>query len=134
MDGAIQGANEHPGGLDAFYCYRKPELSRIVFESAKRRRTRRSSEREPAVWLKVKCERQVRLSPVTDLFRMLADTVNEALSNKIREAFTGVTLGSGIGLQQAQGIDEHEDESTCARFRASDEKEDWTRIPVSELN
>lgn len=60
--------------------------------------------------------------------------MNEALCNKIREAFAGVTLGSGIGLQQAQGIDDHEDEATCARYRASDEQEDWTRIPVSELN
>jgi hypothetical protein len=65
---------------------------------------------------------------------MLENTVNEALCNKIREAFAGVTLGNGIGLQQAQGIDDYEDEATCARFRASDEKDDWTRIPVSELN
>lgn len=60
--------------------------------------------------------------------------MNEALCNKIREAFAGVTLGSGIGLQQAQGIDDYENEATCARYRASDEREDWTRIPVSELN
>lgn len=66
--------------------------------------------------------------------RMLSHTMNEALCNKIREAFAGVTLGSGIGLQQAQGIDDHEDEATCARYRASDEREDWTRIPVTELN
>jgi hypothetical protein len=60
--------------------------------------------------------------------------VNEALCNKIREAFAGVTLGSGIGLKQAQGIEDHEDEATCARYRVSDEREDWSRIPVSELN
>ena len=60
--------------------------------------------------------------------------MNEALCNKIREAFAGVTLGSGIGLQQAQRIDDHEDEATYFRFRVSDEREDWTRIPVSELN
>lgn len=65
---------------------------------------------------------------------MRTRTVNEALCNKIKEAFAGVKLGSGIGLQQAQGIDDYEDEATCARYRASDEKEDWTRIPVSELN
>jgi len=60
--------------------------------------------------------------------------VNEELCNKIREAFAGVTLGGGIGLQEAQGIDDHEDEATCARYRDGDEKDDWTRIPVSELN
>jgi hypothetical protein len=46
-----------------------------------------------------------------------ARTVNEALGNKIREAFAGVTLDSGIGLQQAQGIDEYEDDATCASRR-----------------
>jgi hypothetical protein len=60
--------------------------------------------------------------------------VNIGLCNKIREAFAGVTLGGGIGLQQAQGIDDYEDETMCAGYRASDEKEDWTRIPMSELN
>jgi hypothetical protein len=65
---------------------------------------------------------------------MLAHTVNEALCNSIRAAFADVTLGSGIGLQQAQGIDNYEDEAICARYRAGDEQEDWTRIPVSELN
>jgi hypothetical protein len=61
-------------------------------------------------------------------------TVKEALCNKIREAFAHVTLGSGIGLQQAQGLDDHEDEAACARYRVGDETENWTRIPVSELN
>ena len=60
--------------------------------------------------------------------------MNEALCNRIREAFAGVTLGSGIGLQQAQGLDDYENEAICARYRASDEKEDWTRISASELN
>ncbi len=60
--------------------------------------------------------------------------VNETLCDKIREAFAGVTLGNGIGLQQAQGIDDYEDEAACASYRASDEKEEWSRIPVSELN
>jgi hypothetical protein len=64
----------------------------------------------------------------------LVKTGKEALCNSIREAFAGVTLGSGIGLQQAQGIDDYEDEATCARYRAADEKEDWSRIPASELN
>jgi hypothetical protein len=60
--------------------------------------------------------------------------MNNALCKSIREAFAGVTLGGGVGLRQAQGIDDHQDKATCARYRASDEKEDWTRIPVSELN
>ena len=60
--------------------------------------------------------------------------MNETLCDTIREAFAGVTLGDGIGLQQAQGIDDYEPPATCARLRASDEKDDWTRIPAEELN
>lgn len=60
--------------------------------------------------------------------------MNDALCDRIREAFAGVKLGNGIGLQQAQGLDDYEDEQTCARYRASDEKEDWSRIPAEELN
>ncbi len=65
---------------------------------------------------------------------MLAHSVNEALCNTIREAFADVKLGGGIGLQHAQGIDDHDTPDTCARYRTSDEKDDWSRIPVSELN
>jgi len=60
--------------------------------------------------------------------------VNEALCNTIREAFAGVTLGRGVGLQEAQGIDDYEDADTCSRYRATDQKEDWSCIPVSVLN
>jgi hypothetical protein len=60
--------------------------------------------------------------------------MNEALCHTIREVFSGVALGNGIGLQQAQGIDDYEPPGTCAHLRAKDEKEDWSRIPVEELN
>src|SRR5688500_17196676 len=60
--------------------------------------------------------------------------VSEALCDLIREAFAGVKLGNGIGLQEAQGIDDYADKETCARYRAGDEKEDWTRIPAEELS
>jgi hypothetical protein len=60
--------------------------------------------------------------------------MKDDLCRLIREAFAGVKLGGGVGLQQAQGLDDHEDEQTCARYRANDEKEDWSRIPVEELN
>jgi hypothetical protein len=60
--------------------------------------------------------------------------MNDDLCRLIREAFAGVKLGGGVGLQQAQGFDDHEDEKTCARYRANDEKEDWSHIPAEELN
>jgi hypothetical protein len=52
----------------------------------------------------------------------------------IKKAFSGVTLGDGIGLREAQGLDDHEDAEACATYRASDEKDDWSRISIDELN
>lgn len=52
----------------------------------------------------------------------------------IREAFAGVKLGDGIGLRQAQGVDDYADEATCAAYRKGDEKEDWQHIPAEALN
>ena len=40
----------------------------------------------------------------------------------IEAAFDGVTLGRGVGLRQGQGLDEHEDDGTCAAYRERDEK------------
>jgi hypothetical protein len=52
----------------------------------------------------------------------------------IDAAFSRVTLGNGIGLHQAQGLDDYADERTCAALRAKDEKADWHRIDRSTLN
>lgn len=60
--------------------------------------------------------------------------MNDDLCEIIRDAFAGVKLGKGIGLQEGQGLDDYEDDKTCAGHRARDEKEDWSRIPPSELN
>ena len=60
--------------------------------------------------------------------------MHDPLCSLIREAFAGVKLGDGVGLQQAQGLDDYEDDATCARYRENDEKDDWSRIPVGELN
>jgi len=56
------------------------------------------------------------------------------LCRVIEDAFAGVTLGNGIGLQQAQGLDNYADPETCALYRANDEKDDWHRISTEELN
>ncbi len=52
----------------------------------------------------------------------------------IEEAFAGVTLGNGVGLQEARGLDDYEDAATRAAYRATDEKEDWRSIPPAMLN
>ena len=52
----------------------------------------------------------------------------------IGEAFRRVVLGDGVGLMQARGLDDYADEKMLAEYRAKDEKRDWAKIPVSELN
>ncbi len=56
------------------------------------------------------------------------------IADQVRNAFSGVTLGSGVGLQESQGLDDYEDGETLARYRSIDEKDHWDRIPPSELN
>ena len=60
--------------------------------------------------------------------------MNQALCDFIRKAFAGVKLGDGVGLQEAQGLDDYADEATCADYRSMDEKEDWRLMPIEELN
>ena len=58
----------------------------------------------------------------------------QAICRVIEEAFTDVTLGDGVGLRQARGLDDYADDATLAAYRAEDEKEDWRRIPAEALN
>ena len=56
------------------------------------------------------------------------------LRSRICTAFEGVTLGGGIGLYQAQGIDDHDSDETCRMLRERDEKDNWQRITSEDLN
>ena len=58
----------------------------------------------------------------------------DSLCRMIDEAFDGVILGEGIGLWEAQGLDDDDEEETCAKYRAKDEKEDWRKITDDDLN
>jgi hypothetical protein len=62
------------------------------------------------------------------------DSSKENVIEEIRAAFRGVTLGDGIGLWQAQGIDDYASEETCAQYRERDEKLDWAKITADDLN
>lgn len=57
----------------------------------------------------------------------------QEVARVIETAFAGVTLGGGVGLQEAQGLDDYADAETCAAYRANDEKDDWHRITAEEL-
>jgi len=62
-------------------------------------------------------------------------SVDEArVASLVREAFQGVKLGGGVGLMQGEGLDDYADDETLARYRDQDEKEDWSRISVADLN
>jgi hypothetical protein len=52
----------------------------------------------------------------------------------IQDAFANVKLGNGIGLSEAQGLDDYASPSACVLLRAKDEKDDWRRIPAEALN
>ncbi len=73
----------------------------------------------------------VEVSP-NDQRKMAADT--DRVLALVRSAFRGVTLGNGAGLRQSQGLDDYADECTLASYRAQDEKNDWSAIPVAELD
>ena len=52
----------------------------------------------------------------------------------LRSAFAGITLGSGVGLYQAQGLDDYAGQAELERLRSNDEKHDWARITPAALN
>jgi hypothetical protein len=58
----------------------------------------------------------------------------EALIVTTAEEFSGITLGSGIGLLEANGLDDYANEKTLASYREKDEKSNWQAIPLEALN
>ena len=51
----------------------------------------------------------------------------------IRTAFKEVQLEDGVGLWQAQGLDDYADEKTMQELIRKDEREDWSIIPTEQL-
>ena len=58
----------------------------------------------------------------------------ETLVVATAEAFAEVALGSGIGLLEANGLDDYANKETLAAYRDEDEKYDWRAIPRERLN
>ena len=56
------------------------------------------------------------------------------LIDLVRQAFAGVALAGGIGLRESNGIDNYAGPEELARLRASDENDDWQKIPADVLN
>lgn len=57
----------------------------------------------------------------------------EQLITKIRTAFKDVELEDGIGLWEAQGVDDYADRKTILELREKDERKDWNNIRYKEL-
>ncbi|OAL87463.1 hypothetical protein AY605_03690 [Acinetobacter sp. SFD] len=55
------------------------------------------------------------------------------IQTQIENAFADVTLDDGIGLWQAQGMDDYKSAEECLALRQRDEKVDWSKIPVQDL-
>lgn len=53
---------------------------------------------------------------------------------EIQQAFRDVRLGEGIGLWQAQGIDDYASETEILELRKKDEKNNWDNIKYEDLS
>lgn len=83
--------------------------------------------------------RHVNAFPKSDYVEAAAAWIQELpeLDRALRileSAFACVRLGNGIGLSEAQGIDDYASNEELANLRRQDEKEDWRRISHDELN
>jgi hypothetical protein len=58
----------------------------------------------------------------------------DQLRQKIESAFAGVSLQEGIGLYEAQAIDDYASEAERLAYRAKDEKLNWHNISIDDLN
>ncbi len=62
--------------------------------------------------------------------------MNASINNvraTICSAFAGVSLGDGVGLWEAQAIDDYESGDVRQAARARDAKDDWASIPTADL-
>lgn len=68
-----------------------------------------------------------------DWARHFAPQLDSVLT-KITDAFANSTLGDGVGLFEANGLDDYADRSELRRLRSLDEKLDWKRITTADLS
>ena len=57
-----------------------------------------------------------------------------ALIETIRAAFKDVTLEDGVGLFEAQGLDDYKTPEACHELKQKDVKRNWEAIPAADLN
>lgn len=67
-------------------------------------------------------------------FSRVRTAMAEQLIGRVREAFKGVELGGGVGLLQGIALDDYASPEVIGQHRAMDEKKDWERLEVKQLN
>jgi hypothetical protein len=60
-------------------------------------------------------------------------TTKEELVLQIKSAFENVTLENGIGVWEAQGIDDYADVKTILELKSKDERANWQNISYQDL-
>jgi len=57
----------------------------------------------------------------------------DILINEIRTIFDGIVLEDGIGLWEAQGLDDYADEETLLKLKQKDERINWDNLSYKDL-
>jgi hypothetical protein len=76
---------------------------------------------------------QALIDSFANWIRNFAPRVDQVIA-KISTAFADTKLGDGIGLFEANGLDDYASKDELRRLRASDEKTDWKRISAADLS
>ena len=71
-------------------------------------------------------------SGITENLKIKPMTKQELIT-EITTAFEKVKLEDGIGIWEAQGIDDYADLETIAELRKKDERHNWNNIPYKDL-
>ena len=58
---------------------------------------------------------------------------NDSVEKEITSAFLDVSLGTGIGLWEAQAIDDYETIEIRAQYRERDQKDNWRLLNYNDL-
>lgn len=76
---------------------------------------------------------QTLIDAFSNWVRSFAPHVDQVIG-RISVAFGDIKLGGGIGLFEADGLDDYASDEELRRLRASDEKQDWKRISTADLS
>ena len=83
--------------------------------------------------LRDRTQYQAFIDAYSNWIRNFAPRLDEVIA-QISAAFADTKLGEGIGLFEANGLDDYESDEELRRLRGLDEKLDWKRISADDLS